>query len=482
VDRFTVTAADRFEIAAVRWLPSGPVRALLMISRGMAEHVSRYQPLAAACTTAGNAVHGHDHRGHGQSVDERTPRGHFADQNGWPAVVGGLQALHDQAGQHHPQVPVFLFAHSMGAAIARDWLLTGTHILAGAIISAPSWGMGPAAAGLARIAHHYAKRHGPRTSSQRMTRLIFGAFNLPFLPSPTRGRPIKGVTGGAVVTHGHSHMKLGARSTHKIKYPEPYPRFQPHEGMIYMVRRSEGSVEVPSGRSMRYAVAVPENDRPPGGWPGVIVVFEVYGMTPEMLAVGDRFADRGWAACIPDLFSTGWRWGCLVRALREVTAGHPGPVTACLAAASRDFAARNDVDAERLAVIGFCMGGGLALLLGSVQDLGLRAVASNYGPTPSTQSLRTSPPVVASYGGRDGIMRGQPERLQARLEACKVAFDIKTYPQAGHAFLTNGHHPASGLVVPMHAGFDADAAHDAWNRIDTWLDQHTPIDPTTSAE
>jgi hypothetical protein len=39
--------------------------------------------------------------------------------------------------------------------------------------------------------------------------------------------------------------------------------------------------------------------------------------------------------------------------------------------------------------------------------------------------------------------------------------------------------PVEIVAVP---GFVADAAHDAWNRIDTWLDQHTPIDPTKSAE
>jgi carboxymethylenebutenolidase len=224
---------------------------------------------------------------------------------------------------------------------------------------------------------------------------------------------------------------------------------------------------------MGYALALPEGDPPAGGWPGVVVLFEAFGMTPEMLAVGDRFAQRGRAAYIPDFFSTGRRLGCLVRAGREVRAGRPGPLTASLAAASRDFAARDDIDAGRLAVIGFCLSGGLALLLGSVRDLRLRAVASNYGKTPSAETLRSSPPVVASFGGQDRTMRGQPQRLQHRLSACDVPFDIKTYPDAGHSFLTDGHHPiASAVMVHMHAGFVADAAHDAWGRIDSWLEQH----------
>jgi carboxymethylenebutenolidase len=148
-------------------------------------------------------------------------------------------------------------------------------------------------------------------------------------------------------------------------------------------------------------------------------------------------------------------------------------VTDSLATASRHFAGRDDVDAERLAVIGFCVGGGLALLLGSVQELGLRAVASNYGQTPRAETLRTSPPVVASYGGRDRSMRREPERLRERLAACDVPFDIKTYPQAGHSFLTDGRHPvAEVLMLPMHPGYVEDAARDAWDRIDAWLDRY----------
>jgi carboxymethylenebutenolidase len=220
-------------------------------------------------------------------------------------------------------------------------------------------------------------------------------------------------------------------------------------------------------------MALPDGEPPEGGWPGIIVLFEVFGMTPEMLDVADRFADRGWAAFVPDFLSTGTRLGCLVRAGRDLAAGRPGPLTETIASASRDFQQRDDVDAERVAVIGFCLGGSLALLLGSVGELGLRAVAANYGATPKEETLRTSPPVVASFGGRDRGMRGQPERLEQRLGACGVPFDIKTYPEAGHSFLTNGHHPvAQVLTMPTHIGFVPGAARDAWERIDAWLDRY----------
>jgi carboxymethylenebutenolidase len=240
-----------------------------------------------------------------------------------------------------------------------------------------------------------------------------------------------------------------------------------------MSRHETGTTGVGAGREMRYTVALPDGDPPAGGWPGVIVLFEALGMTPEMLVVADRFAERGWAAYIPDYLSAGTRIGCLMRGGREVMAGRRGPLTASLAAAARHFAARRDVDGDRLAVLGFCLGGGLALLLGSVRELGLRAVATNYGRTPAVETLRGSPPVVASFGGRDRSTAAEPRRLSERLTTCGVPIDVKTYPDAGHSFLTDGHHPvASALMVPMRLGYVPDAAQDAWGRIDAWLDQY----------
>jgi carboxymethylenebutenolidase len=59
---------------------------------------------------------------------------------------------------------------------------------------------------------------------------------------------------------------------------------------------------------MAYTLVLPDGTPPIGGWPGVVVLFEAHGMTPEMLAVGDRFADRRWAAYLPDFLSPAGGW------------------------------------------------------------------------------------------------------------------------------------------------------------------------------
>jgi carboxymethylenebutenolidase len=235
-----------------------------------------------------------------------------------------------------------------------------------------------------------------------------------------------------------------------------------------MARREEGRYV-----GLAYTAVLPEGTPPAEGWPGVVVLHELLGVAPEILAVGERFAERGWAAVIPDYLSAGHRIGCLVRAGQEVRSGRPGALTETLSAAARAFGERPDVDGSRMAVIGFCIGGSLALLLGTVEELGLRAVSANYGEVPRQEVLSTSPPVVASYGGRDLVFRGKADVLRRRLDACGVASDVEVYPEAGHSFMTEGRHPVlSVLALPLRLGYVPEAAEDAWKRVFAWLDRY----------
>ncbi len=185
-ERFTVPAADGFKLAAVRWLPAaGPVRAVLQLSHGMAEHKERYAGFAAACAAKGIAVYAHDHRGHGASVDSSTPLGHYADRDGWHKVVSDLHLVGKHARKAHPGAPVFLLGHSMGSFIARAYLVAHGSLLAGAIISATGFRMGPGNRVLQGVARLQAWKLGPRQPSALMAKLVFGTFNLQFMPSRT---------------------------------------------------------------------------------------------------------------------------------------------------------------------------------------------------------------------------------------------------------------------------------------------------------
>jgi carboxymethylenebutenolidase len=238
--------------------------------------------------------------------------------------------------------------------------------------------------------------------------------------------------------------------------------------------RSEVSIPLPDGDALRAVLATPASRAPVAGWRGVVVVHEVFGVAPEMVDVAERFAARGWGALVPDLFSHGTRVGCLVRAMRESASGARGPVSADIEAARAWLASRADVDGDRLAVVGFCLGGGLALAYAAAGPPGVRAAAVNYGQVPRDQAaLERVCPVVGSYGGRDRVYGPQADRLDRHLTALGIPHDVKVYPEAGHSFMTDGHHPIGKLIYwPMHLGYSPQGADDAWTRMFAFFDQH----------
>jgi carboxymethylenebutenolidase len=106
----------------------------------------------------------------------------------------------------------------------------------------------------------------------------------------------------------------------------------------------------------------------------------------------------------------------------------------------------------------------------------LQAVAPFYAALPPQpeRSLHGICPVVASYGGRDGVFGKQGRRLDDLLEAAGVDHDVKTYPEAGHSFM-NRHGPVLTAIerrLPVHGGFHEGSAEDAWNRTFAFLARH----------
>jgi carboxymethylenebutenolidase len=204
--------------------------------------------------------------------------------------------------------------------------------------------------------------------------------------------------------------------------------------------------------------------------PGLILVYEAFGLNAEMRRVARDLSDEGWVVLIPDLFDRGLRPICIAKAFRTVMNG-AGEALDDLEAARRWLAARPEVDPERLGVVGFCIGGGFALLL-AMSDR-YRAAAPFYGPVPPV--MPKSCPVVASYGAEDRRFAGAAERLEEKLTQLGVPHDVKLYPGAGHSFYTRAPGGIFGMIAPYvapTAGYHEASAKDAHARVVAFFRTH----------
>ncbi len=124
----------RTAIHGVEWMPeSGECRAVLQIIHGMTEFIERYRPFAEYLTQKGIMVVGHDHLGHGASVNSREEWGYFAEHPS-ATLVADIHKLRVRMQKEYPGLPYFMLGHSMGSYMLRKYLCIHNENLAGAIL------------------------------------------------------------------------------------------------------------------------------------------------------------------------------------------------------------------------------------------------------------------------------------------------------------------------------------------------------------
>jgi len=168
------------EIHAVEWVPEGEIKAVLQICHGMTEHILRYEEFARYLNERGICVVGHDHLGHGESVQGEEYYGYFHEKKGNQYVIGDIQRLREIINRKYPSAPYFMLGHSMGSFLLRQYLTMYANGLKGAIIMGTGYhGMPTLVMGqlLCRI---FAVFKGWKYRSEFINNLSFGGYNKRF--------------------------------------------------------------------------------------------------------------------------------------------------------------------------------------------------------------------------------------------------------------------------------------------------------------
>ena len=167
--------------------------------------------------------------------------------------------------------------------------------------------------------------------------------------------------------------------------------------------------EVQITPELRGLLAVPQGSGP---WPAVVMVHEVFGIDENMRAQITRLSQAGYVVLMPDLYSRGGARKCLTATFKALAAGK-GQAFEDIEVAKGILTARPDVT-DKVGVIGFCMGGGFALLLA---NKGYDAATSNYGMLPNDldAALAGACPILGNYGGKDGQLKDAKAKLDSTL-------------------------------------------------------------------
>jgi carboxymethylenebutenolidase len=208
-----------------------------------------------------------------------------------------------------------------------------------------------------------------------------------------------------------------------------------------------GYIARPAGGSRRAAPS--DESAPPdpfsverrnfGGRPAVLMMHEWWGLTPEMIELADTLAEEGYVVLVPDAFR-GDRATTFPGALFQVTFDDETRIQRDLRSAYQYLRRRPDVDATRVATIGFCFGGTQALNVGRAVT-GLSGVAVFYGQGLVTAEeelgkLAQNGPVLGIFGEEDVMIPvASVKRFRSALEAGGVPHEVRVYPEVGHAFV-----------------------------------------------
>lgn len=201
--------------------------------------------------------------------------------------------------------------------------------------------------------------------------------------------------------------------------------------------------------------------------PVVVVVHEIYGLTPWVRSVADQLAAEGFIAIAPDLLTS--------KNLPNPTDSVPSQLaTAAIRtldpadvhrqiSAAAGYAMALPSALPRYGIVGYCWGGGVSFEH-AVRSPSLGAAVVYYGPSPKTETLSSiKAPVLGLYGGNDARIGATIPPADSAMKSLKKVYTHYSYEGAGHGFLRQ---------QALLEGANLNATRKAWPETIAWFKRY----------
>jgi len=203
-----------------------------------------------------------------------------------------------------------------------------------------------------------------------------------------------------------------------------------------------------------------------GSRPAVVVIHPWSGIDEHTRDVARRFAKAGYVAVAPDLFSRVGGTSSYPTREEAIAAGRKltsDMIAQDLAATTSYLKTQNFVRPAKIGVIGFCWGGGKALMF-TTRSKDIAASVIYYGENPENLDdvKNIAAPVLGNYGGDDPRITSEVPKLDESMKKYGKSFEYKIYPGAPHSFNSDDN-PRS---------YREEAAKDAWARTLEFFKKH----------
>ncbi|OCQ97748.1 dienelactone hydrolase [Nostoc sp. MBR 210] len=233
------------------------------------------------------------------------------------------------------------------------------------------------------------------------------------------------------------------------------------------ITKTEVLISMPSGQMPAVLITPTQAGRKPA----ILLLMEAFGVTPHIQDVAVRIANQGYEVLVPDLY---------YRELPNNKFGYDQVEQAMAMMGRLDFGqamekdilaalmylkSLRNVDANRIGVTGFCLGGGLSFFTACKLSNQITAAAPFYGMVldewiEAVQDITI--PVYLFFGGRDNfIASDRIQQINTRFQELGKDYILKVYPYAGHGFFCD-----------ERSDYNQPAAEDAWYELMKFFDQY----------